>query len=241
VAEVAPVTCAPIVAAGWVSAGLLDLAGDVRIEGADGAPAVAGRAPVRLSGGAVVDGDILVDPGWPLPTDVLQILNPGGTLSRLEDLPVPPAGGGLKGLFWSRGDFSGALDGEGILVVHNPAFDPVKHEASRLLIEEGVIVEGHDPLYSHLDPSRQPARLGITTGGSFIGVIVADTVGDAATAFTLTGGLITLTRSPLGIAAASPLRVLYSRAAVTGAGRGPLSLLTSFRPIGTAPEMSECP
>jgi hypothetical protein len=242
VAEVAPVTCAPVVAAAWTAAGSLDLAGDIRVAGTATLPAVAGRSPARLSGGAVVAGDTVVDPLMPLPTDVLQILNPGRTLLRLEDLPEPPTGGSIIGLFWSRGDYSGPLDGEGVLVVHNPAFDPVKHEASRMAIEEGVLVEGRDPGYSHLDPSRQPARLGVVVGGSFSGVIIADAVGDATTAFTLVGALITLTRSPLAIAASSPLRISGSLAATGRAGRGAVSHLTGFRPVATVPgRMNRCP
>ena len=62
-------------------------------------------------------------------------------------------------ILWVRGDYAGPLAGEGILVVHNPAFDPLRHEASRRALEEGVFVEGYDPAYSHLEPARQPARL----------------------------------------------------------------------------------
>jgi hypothetical protein len=242
VAEVAPVTCAPAIAAAWTAAGPLGLAGDIMVAGGAALSALAGRSPVQLSDGAVVDGECLVDPLMPLPADVLQILNPGGTLSRLEDLPEPPAAGAMRGLFWSRGDYSGPLDGEGILVVHNPAFDPAKHEASRMAIEEGIFVEGRDPLYSHLDPSRQPARLGVIAGGAFSGVIVADAIGDATTAFTLTGGLITLARSPLAVAASSPLRISGSTAAIVSAGRGSVRFLNGFRPVATVPgRMSQCP
>jgi hypothetical protein len=242
VAEVAPVTCATAIAAAWTAAGPLELSGDIRIAGTAEIPAVAGRGPVQLSGGAVIDGASAIDPLVPPPTDVLQLLNAGGTLSRLEDLPEPPAGGAMRGLFWSRGDYSGPLDGEGILVVHNPAFDPVKHEASRMAIEEGILVEGRDPLYSHLDPSRQPARLGVVAGGSFSGVIIADVVGDATTAFSLAGGLVTLIRSPLVVTASSPLRISGSRAATVGAGRGSMSFLTDFRPVATVPgRMNHCP
>jgi hypothetical protein len=242
VAEVAPVTCAPVITAAWTAAGPLELAGDIRVAGTTRLAAVAGRSLAQISDGAVVDGESLVDPLMPMPTDVLQILNPGGTLQRLEDLPEPPAGGTMRGLFWSRGDFSGPLDGEGILVVHNPSFNPVKHEASRLAIEEGILVDGRDPLYSHLDPSRQPARLGIDAGGSFSGVVIADAIGGAAAAFTLTGGLITLVRSPLEVNASSPLRINGSLTATAGAGRGAMNFLAGFRPVATVPaQVSQCP
>jgi len=241
VAEVAPVTCAPAIAAAWTAAGPLDLSGEILVVGTTTLPALAGGSPVRLFDGAVIDGELIPDPQQPLPADVLGILNAGGTLSRLEELPEPSPGGTLNGVYWSRGDYAGRLDGEGILVVHNPDFDPVKYQASRLAIEESVFVEDRDPAYSHLDPSRQPARLELTGGGSFSGVIIADLVGSAASAFTLTGALVTLTRSVQAVTARSPFRIDGSRAAIAHAGRGALRHLTAFRPVATTPgQMEQC-
>lgn len=242
VAEVAPVTCAPVVAAAWTTAGPLHLSGDIRVGGATGLAAMAARVPVLLSDGAVIDGDQTPDPQLPLPTAALQILNAGATLSDLADLPEPPPGGPLNGLFWSRGDYSGPFEGRGILVVHNPAFDPVKYEASRVAIEEGVLVEGFDPAYSHLDPSRQPARLGSAGGGSHSGVIIADAVGGISSAFTVIGALVTLTRSPQVVTAISPLRVIGSPTDIASAGRGALRHLTGFRPVAARAEgLGQCP
>jgi hypothetical protein len=151
-------------------------------------------------------------------------------------------GDNLEGLLWSRGDYSGPLEGKGIFIVHNPAFDPIKHEASRTAIEEGVPGAGYDPAYSHLDPSRQPARLEIINGGSFSGVIIADMVGSATDQFTLTGALVTLTRSTMAITASSPLRIIGSRAAIERSGRGALRHRVGFRPITVASErFAECP
>lgn len=241
VAEVAPVTCAPAVNAAWTAAGALDLSGDIRVAGAAALPALSGGSPVQLSDGAVVDGATAPDPQPPLPADVLRILNPGGTLPRLEDLPEPSPGGRPEGLLWSRGDYSDSLDGRGILIVHNPDFDPAKHEASRMAIEEGVLVEDYDPVYSHLDPSRQPARLEIISGGAFSGVIIADRVGSATAQFTLTGALVTLTRSPLTLTASSPLRIIGSRDAIGRSGRGALRYQVGFRPVAsTTEQLDEC-
>jgi len=241
-AEVAPVSCSPVITAAWAAAGALDLSGDIQVLGAAALPALAGRSPVRLFDGAVIDGDLTLDPHPPLPAAVLRILNPGGTLARLEDLPEPSTGGNLAGLVWSRGDYSGPLDGKGIFIVHNPDFDPVRHEASRIAIDEGVLVEEHDPAYSHLDPSRQPARLEISSGGSFSGVIIADMVGGATAPFTLTGALVTLTRSALALTASSPLRIIGSRAAIERSGRGALRHRVGFRPVTAAAErLDACP
>jgi len=241
VAEAAPVTCDPAIAAAWTAAGPLDLSGAIWVVGTDTLPAVAGSSPVRLSGGAVIDGAVASDPLQPLPAEVLQILNANGTLSRLDELPEPSPVGGQQGVRWSRGDYSGPLDGAGIFVVHNPAFDPVKHEASRLAIEEGVFLDERDPAYSHLDPSRQPARLELVSGGSFSGVIIADMIGSASAAFTLTGALVTLTRSAQAVAALSPIRITGSGAAIARSGRGALRHLAAFRPVAaTSGEIEPC-
>jgi hypothetical protein len=242
VAEVAPVTCAPVITAAWAAAGPLDLTGDIRIAGAAALSALIAGGPVRLNDGAVIDGELAPVPRPPLPDDVLRILNPGGTLPRLEDLPEPSRGGDPEGLVWSRGDYSGPLDGKGILIVHNPAFDPAKHEASRIAIEDGVLVEDYDPAYSHLDPSRQPARLEMNSSGSFSGVIIADMVGSATAPFTLTGALVTLTRSALALTASSPLRIIGSRAVIGRSGRGALSVRIGFRPVTAISEWPhQCP
>jgi hypothetical protein len=105
-----------------------------------------------------------------------------------------------------------------------------------------VLVADYDPAYSHLDSSRQPARLEIISGGSFSGVIIADTVGRATDRFTLTGALVTLTRSPLAVTAVSPLRIIGSRMAIERSGRGALRHQIGFRPITVAAELlDECP
>ena len=232
-AEVAPVTCAPRVAAAWTVSGPLDLAGDIRVTGSS--PALVARGAVRLAEGTAIGGEIAVDPDLPLPGDLLEILAAGGTLDRIEDLPEPEQGEAVRGVAWSRADYAGPLDGEGILVVHNPAFDPARHEASRRAIEEGVYSENFDPAYSHLDPSRQPARLEILREGRFRGVIIADIVGTFAEHLEIVGGLITLSRSPQSVQGQGALTVTYDADAVQRSGRGPLRHVTAFRPLSEPP------
>ena len=242
VAELAPVTCAPVIPAAWAAAGPLDLSGDIRVAGTTTLPALAGWSEVRLFNGAVVDGDPAPGPQPPLPAEVLRIINAGGTLTRLDEVPEPLAGGNPDGMFWSRGDYAGPLDGRGIFIVHNPAFDPVKHEASRIALQTGLPGPGYDPAYSHLDPSRRPARLDFPSAGAFSGVIIADEVGAATAPFTLTGALATLSRDPLVVTASSPLRVIGSPAAIERAGRGALRHTVGFRPVVlTAGARDECP
>jgi hypothetical protein len=72
--------------------------------------------------------------------------------------------------------------------------------------------------------------------------VIADTIGSFATGFTLTGALVTLTRSPLAVAASAPLRISASPAAVERAGRGPLRFVASFRPVAAGPgSLGPCP
>jgi hypothetical protein len=105
-----------------------------------------------------------------------------------------------------------------------------------------VLSGEYDPAYSHLDPSRQPARLEIISGGSFSGVIITDMVGGAAAPFTLTGALVTLIRSPLALTASSPLRIIGSPAAIERSGRGALRHRVGFRPVTVTSEQPDaCP
>jgi hypothetical protein len=231
-AELAPLTCSPRLDAAWTAAGPLELAGDVRVGGSS--PAVVSRGGIFLRAGAAAEGGVAMDPALALPDDVLGVLAPGKTLARLAELPEPGPGAEPRGIFWSRGDYAGPLTGEGILVVHNPLFDPTRHEASRRTLEEGVFAEGYAPAYSHLDPARQPARLELTEGGAFRGVIVADTVGVCAAGFTLSGALVTLSRSPQAVRGDAPVRVTHAPEAIALAGRGPLRHLVAFRPLPPA-------
>jgi hypothetical protein len=242
VAEVTPVACAPVAAAAWLAAGPLDLSGDIRVAGTATLPALDSCGnPVRLANGAAVEGGPAPEPGGRFPDGVLSLLNAGATLPKLEDLPEPPAAGALNGVSWSRRSYSGGLEGRGIIIVHNPLFDPVKHEASRRAIESGTPGEGYDPAYSHLDPTRQPARLEIPSGGTFEGVIIADVLGGVTARFTLTGALVTLSRSVQLVAASAPLRINGDRAAVERSGRGGLRHQVGFRPVAAAEPSEPCP
>lgn len=233
-AEVAPVTCAPRLVAAWTAGGPLELAGDIRVSGAT--PALLVRGPVRLADGMEIGGEIAIDPDLPLSGEPLTILAAGGTLSRLDDLPEPEQGRALQGIAWSRRDFSGPLDGGGILVVHNPGFDPAKHEASRRALEEGIFVDGLDPAYSHLDPARQPARLELVRGGVFRGVIITDVVGACTAALELAGAMITLSRSPQPVSCQGAVTITYAADVLERCGRGPLRHVTAFRPLSQPPD-----
>lgn len=250
VAEVAPVTCAPVIDAAWTAGGALQLEGRVAVSGLghtrDGEPdagtaAVAGvisPGTIHIGSGVVVEGrrdgtaaGAISEPERAVPEDGLQALNAGESLSRLEDLASPPEGGSLGGIVWSRGTYSGPLDGEGILLVHNPDFRPRAYESSRLAVEEGRYTADYDPAYSHLDLAHQPAMLEVIRGGTYRGVIIADAVGACDQELNLIGGLITLSRSPQRVGALALFRVRFSNDAAHRAGRGPLRHWTAFRPL----------
>ena len=101
-----------------------------------------GRSPGAALRRAVIEGEQVADPQLPLPAGVLEILNAGGTLSRLDELPEPIAGRHRTGCSGRAAIIPAPSTAAGIFIVHNPAFDPVKHEASRIAIEEGVLARG---------------------------------------------------------------------------------------------------
>jgi hypothetical protein len=255
VAEVAPITCAPVIEAAWTAGGALTLEGPIAVSGwghtaggvadagAAAVPGVISRGPVATASGAVVDGR-LGEGGaafqtvaeLPVPEDEVRALHAGSSLPRPENLPAPAGEGGIAGIAWSRGPYAGRLDGAGILLVHNPRFRPRAFEASRRAAEEGVITADYDPAYTHLDPANQPATLEIVRGGAFSGVVIADAIGACYQPLTVTGAVVTLTRSPLRVSALMPLQVRYSAEAVRQGGRGPIRHVTAFRPLPATAE-----
>jgi len=252
-AGMTPVAVAPLIEAAWTAAGPLLLEGRVVVSGLDhdsegrvlageggDLPGIHAGGAVSLGGGVAVAGaagePVFVGHCGMPGGDPLAFLNPGDTLERLEDLPAAPvAGKPVAGMVFSPVSLSGSLEGRGLLVVHNPDYDPVRYEASRLAMEEGLFLPEYDPAYSHLDSSRQPAMLEIVSGGSFRGIVVADTLGPVFEKTRIIGALVTLTRGPLSLRADAALEVLYSRDVVETAGRGPLVCRLFFKSLpGTA-------
>ena len=236
VAEVTPLPMNPVVEAAWSAGGGIVLDGPIMLSGMDhdagGAllpdrsrdlPGILAGGPVGLHGEAHVAGAEGGGSTSGLPEDPLAVLNAGGTLKSLANLRAPDGEGELGGVLYARASFHGPLSGEGILVVHNPLFQPGPFEASRLFLEEGVLTEDYDPEYSHLDPDCQPAVLDILSGGEFRGLIVADAVTDVGEATVITGAIVTLSRSPLRVRAEASLNVLFSAEVLAKVGRGPLS------------------
>jgi len=257
-AGMAHVAVSPALEAAWTAAGPLILEGSIVVSGLnhdrdgrvvageeDDLPGihagggVSGSAGVAVAGAA---GEAAVVGHCDMPGgDPLEFLNSGDTLERLEELQsLPGEGKPLTGMVFSPVSLSGSLEGQGLLVVHNPGYDPLRHEASRLAMEEGVYLPAYDPAYSHLDPARQPASLEIVRGGDFRGIVVADTLGPVFERTRIIGALVTLTQAPLSLQAYTGMEILYSRDAVAAAGRGPLACCLFFKSLpGTAERFAD--
>ena len=102
----------------------------------------------------------------------------------------------------------GDLDGSGVLIVHNPLFDPREHDPEDSL---------YDPARA-ADPSYGPATLGNVTGGTFHGVIIADRIERLTGQTAVYGSVVTLSRTHES-SMAGTARVQYSCAAVQLASR----------------------
>ncbi len=100
----------------------------------------------------------------------------------------------LFGLVWLT-DLAGApgaclsrrgcasIEGRGILIVHNPLYDPAEHDPTS---------PRYDPVKA-LSPLHAPARLADITGGTFRGLVVVDAMPERPTgAFAITGALAIL-------------------------------------------------
>jgi hypothetical protein len=173
----------------------------------DGNPTYAGNDPPY----------VVADPS-PTPVTPEEVLGlPAGALDDLRRTPAEFAADPvvpLEGIVYITGDFgTGAgsgpgLDGTGVLIVHNPLFDPREHDPA-------------DPLYDPsrvADPRYRPAVLGNKTGGTFRGVVIADRIDKFTGQATVYGSVVTLSRTH-GSSLAGKARIQYSCAAVQIASR----------------------
>jgi hypothetical protein len=183
---------------------------------------------VYFSAGAFAGGEpdrtVVSDAADIVPGGPEEVLGGGDTFPSLAAFPPPPGDGScMDGIYVSPRDFSGPLCGRGVLVVHNPSFDPLRYEASRLFLEEGSWTAEYDPAYSHLAAANQPARIDLSRGGDFRGLVVADTMAFIYDRTLIVGAAVTLSRSPSAVRAEAPLEILFSRQAVEDASLGPLA------------------
>jgi hypothetical protein len=173
----------------------------------DGNPTYAGNDPPYVA----------ADPA-PTPATPEEVLGlPAGALDDYRRTaaefaadPVDP----LEGIVYITDDFgtdagSGpTLDGTGVLIVHNPLFDPREHDP-------------HDPLYDPsrvADPRYAPASLGNKTGGIFRGLIIADRIDKFTGQATIYGSVMSLSRTHES-SLSGQVHIQYSCAAVQLASR----------------------
>lgn len=129
----------------------------------------------------------------------------------------------IVGLVYVDGDYgSKAIDGTnhvngtGMLVVHNPLYDPREHDPAH-------------PLYNAsraADPAYAPANLGNINGGTFHGIIIADKIDKIDGNLTVLGAIISLSNVDATKVGAGTADIKYSCAAIQAAGS---SLLPAIR------------
>jgi Tfp pilus assembly protein PilX len=124
----------------------------------------------------------------------------------------------LSGLTYITGDYPGPKEGgTGILVIHNPNFDPIKYEASKVFDASGgaTVLPGYDAAYDYTAPENQPARLGnYTSNATFKGLIVADLVYKIAGTPTIIGAMVSLSSIDTQTYGTGAAKVLYSSEAL---------------------------
>jgi hypothetical protein len=126
--------------------------------------------------------------------------------------------GPLSGLIYITGDYPGPKDGgSGILIVHNPNYDPCKYEASKVYTESGgaTVLPCYDSGYDYTKPENQPARLGnYTSNATFKGLIIADVIYRIAGTPTIIGAVVSLSTIDVQTFGTGNASVLYSSEAL---------------------------
>jgi hypothetical protein len=129
----------------------------------------------------------------------------------------------ITGDFGSNGAGSGDIDGSGVLIVHNPLYDPREHDPSHPL---------YDPVKA-ADPTYAPATLGNINTGTFNGIVIADQIDKLTGNTTIFGSVVMLRRVDDGRNVATGQTLIqYSCTAIqtsTGGLGGPRRLAWSAR------------
>jgi hypothetical protein len=144
---------------------------------------------------------------WHTPEEVLGL--PDGALEDYKqsgsnyDANPPDTLSGITYVtddFGSTGAGSGTINGTGVLIVHNPMFNPREHDPE-------------DPLYDSAkasDPAYAPANLGNINGGVFRGLIIADRVDKINGNVSIYGSVVSLTEIDVNIVGAGTAQIRYS-------------------------------
>jgi hypothetical protein len=148
------------------------------------------------------------------PEDVLG-LEPGDLDALVQDGDTYVAPDTIGGLVYVNGDYgSGAaggnnVTGTGILIVHNPLYNPREHDPA-------------DPLYNAAKASNPsvygPANLGNINGGTFRGLIIADKIDKINGNIDIFGAIVSLSEIDVTKVGAGTAEIKYSCTALQQAG-----------------------
>lgn len=147
------------------------------------------------------------------PEDVLG-LEPGDLDSAIQDAATYVTPDTLSGLVYVNGDYgsgaagSNTVNGTGILIVHNPLYNPREHDPA-------------DPLYDSAkasDAAYAPANLGNINGGTFHGLIIADKIERINGNIEIIGAVVSLSEIDITLVGAGTAEILYSCSSLTQAG-----------------------
>jgi len=148
------------------------------------------------------------------PEDVLG-LNPGDLDNVIQDADtyVPPTDS-IVGMVYVDGDYgAGAaggnnLTGTGILIVHNPLYNPRQHDPAEPSYDAAIAS----------DPAYAPANLGNINGGNFHGLIIADKIDKIDGTIGITGAIVSLTEIDMTLVGAGTATIKYSCSGLNQAG-----------------------
>lgn len=147
------------------------------------------------------------------------------------------SGDPLTGITYITGDYPGPKEnGSGILIIHNPNFDPCEYESSKKFVDTGFKdacwnAAWDDPDYLWTDATHttylgyyhergehQPAKLGnYTSNATFKGLIIADVVDKIAGTPTIIGALVSLSSIDIQKLGTGDATILFSAEALNNA------------------------
>ncbi len=224
---------APPGTAAVIAAGRLCVGGPALIEGLVGE--VVSVAAGEVAAGEGVD---LVHGTSPVPDEVRACLDHPATLfgigrdrwANIQARRSPPEDGRFAGVVVLDTSYRGRVNGTGVLVVHNPQYDPTRYHAS-VLRGMGEFTGEYDPEYSHLDPGNQPALLDLAGMCDYTGVIVADEMRAGSASVRLRGQLILIGRQEQVLEQAGGISVSFDRGAIREHAHGMSDLILGWRRV----------
>ena len=195
---------------------------------------------VNIIGSSTADGDPPIvdedngggwdpsDPAWGAypnsPGDVLGLTSTESTSFFADADYYGPYDGDigrvapLSGITYITGDYPGPWEGgTGILIVHNPNYDPCQYEASKVFAESGgaTVLPCYNAVYDYTKPENQPARLGnYASNATFKGLIIADIVYRITGTPTIIGAVVSLSSIDTQTFGTGTATVLYSSEAL---------------------------